>query len=224
MDQNEEKDPKQFLSSLLRHKYTLYAAIAVLLLLLGVIGYCSFSKGGGGSRSRLSTVEAFDSIVSVLPKGTVIVARFPDNERQDLYYLNSGILYCFNARSRNLEEIAISGIESGNIANAALSEDEKFIILTVHAGKVDKLYRLNTANKNVVDLDKSVERTDDDSMGEEKEKPKVSRPAAPAPSAESTDFPVSAESVLPSAEEPAPSQPSAPASSSEPEVTPITND
>ena len=60
MDQNEEKDPKQFLSSLLRHKYTLYAAIAVLLLLLGVIGYCSFSKGGGGSRSRLSTVEAFE--------------------------------------------------------------------------------------------------------------------------------------------------------------------
>ena len=221
MDQNVEKEPKQIVGSLLRHKYTPYVLAVVLLLLLGLVGYCSFSKGGGGSRARLSTIEAFDSIVSVLPKGTVIVARFPDNERQDLYYLNSGILYCFNARSRNLEEIAISGIESGNIANAALTEDEKFIILTVHAGKVDRLYRLNTINKNVVDLDKSVARAVSESDEEEKEKPKVSRPVAPAAPVESTEPSVSQEPVSQPADEP---QPSAPASVSEPEVTPITNE
>ena len=221
MDQNVEKEPKQIVGSLLRHKYTPYALAVVLLLLLGLVGYCSFSKGGGGSRARLSTIEAFDSIVSVLPKGTVIVARFPDNERQDLYYLNSGILYCFNARSRNLEEIAISGIESGNIANAALTEDEKFIILTVHAGKVDRLYRLNTINKNVVDLDKSVAPAVSDSDEEEKEKPKASRPVAPAAPVESTEPSVSQEPVSQPADEP---QPSAPASVSEPEVTPITNE
>ena len=221
MDQKGEKEPKQIVGSLLRHKYTPYALAVVLLLLLGLVGYCSFSKGGGGSRARLSTIEAFDSIVSVLPKGTVIVARFPDNERQDLYYLNSGILYCFNARSRNLEEIAISGIESGNIANAALTEDEKFIILTVHAGKVDRLYRLNTINKNVVDLDKSVARAVSDGDEEEKEKPKVSRPVAPAAPVESTEPSVSQEPVSQPSDEP---QPSAPASASEPEVTPITNE
>lgn len=220
MDQNAEKEPKQIVSSLLRHKYTPYVAVAVVLLLLGLVGYCSFSKGGGGSRARLSTIEAFDSLVSVLPKGTVIVARFPDNERQDLYYLNSGIMYCFNARSRNLEEIAISGIESGNIANAALTEDEKYIILTVHAGKVDKLYRVNTINKNVVDLDKSV-AVAEESPDEEVEKPKVVRPAAPAAPVETAEPTVVQEPVQQPVEEP---QPSAPVSPSEPEVTPITNE
>ena len=221
MDENVEKEPKQIVSSLLRHKYTPYAIIVVALLLLGLVGYCTFSKNGVGSRARLSTIEAFDSLVSVLPKGTVIVARFPDNERQDLYYLNSGIMYCFNARSRNLEEIAISGIESGNIANAALTEDEKYIILTVHAGKVDKLYRVNTINKNVVDLDKSVAPTVDESADEEKEKPKVVRQAAPAAPVENAEPSLPQEPVSQPAEEP---QPSAPASVSEPEVTPITNE
>lgn len=220
MDQNAEKEPKQIVSSLLRHKYTPYVAVVVVLLLLGLVGYCSFSKGGGGSRARLSTIEAFDSLVSVLPKGTVIVARFPDNERQDLYYLNSGIMYCFNARSRNLEEIAISGIESGNIANAALTEDEKYIILTVHAGKVDKLYRVNTINKNVVDLDKSV-AVAEETPDEEVEKPKVVRPAAPAAPVETAEPSVTQEPVQQPVEEP---QPSAPVSPSEPEVTPITNE
>ncbi len=130
-------------------------------------------------------------------------------------------MYCFNARSRNLEEIAISGIESGNIANAALTEDEKYIILTVHAGKVDKLYRVNTINKNVVDLDKSVAPTVDESADEEKEKPKVVRQAAPAAPVENAEPSLPQEPVSQPAEEP---QPSAPASVSEPEVTPITNE
>ena len=173
----------------------------------------------------MSTIEAFDSLVSVLPKGTVVVARFPDNDRQDLYYLNSGIMYCFNGRSRNLEEIGISGIESGNIASAKLTEDEKFIILTVHAGKVDKLYRLNTANKNIVDLDKSVAAAVDSETEEEKEKPKVVRSAAPAAPAENSESAVSKEPVVQSAEESStPAQTAAPVSTPEPEVMPITNE
>lgn len=172
MDQNAEKESKQIVGTLLNNKKVLYPSLVVLLLLIGLLAYCSFSGTTGGRRASLSTIEAFDSLVSVLPKGTVIVARFPDKERQDLYYLNSGIMYCFNARSRNLEEIGISGVESGNIANAALTEDEKFIILTVHAGKVDKLYRLNTANKNIVDLDKSVAVAEEESETEEKRNPK----------------------------------------------------
>ena len=99
--------------------------------------------------------EAFDSLTSVLPKGSVVVARFPDEERADLYYMNSGVLYCFNGKSKLMEEMSIPGIVNGSVVDAKLSQDEKYIFLTVRQGKLDKLYRLNTMNRNIVDMAKS---------------------------------------------------------------------
>lgn len=143
-----------------------YAAIA-LSLLLSIVAVCS-----GPSRHRdtksLPVAEAFDSLMAVLPKGSVVVARFPDEERSDLYYLNSGVLYCFNGKSKLLEEMNITGVPSGSYVGAQLSKDEKFIMLTVRQDKLDKLYRLNTMNRNIIDMEQSKAVPDDEKEDERK--------------------------------------------------------
>jgi hypothetical protein len=147
-------------------KWQVAAAVAVVAL-LALVAFCSSpTKRGGGA--GLPVAEAFDSLASVLPKGSVVVARFPDAERADMYYMNSGVLYCFNGKSKLLEEMSITGVPSGSYVDAKLSQDEKFIMLTVRQGKLDKLYRLNTMNRNIVDMDKSTVVDEDIVVVEEK--------------------------------------------------------
>ncbi len=147
------------------------AAIAIVLL-IGLVAFCNRPYGRTHA-SDLPIGEAFDSLTSMLPKGSTIVARFPDEERADLYYLNSGVLYCFNGKSKLLEEMPIPGVKNGKIVNAKLSQDENFITLTVREEKLDKLFRLNTTNRNIVDLEQSSAVPDDVKETEEK----TSRPA-----------------------------------------------
>lgn len=147
-------------------KWQVAAAVAVVAL-LAFLAFCtSTSKSTGGQ--GLPIGEAFDSLTSVLPKGSVVVARFPDEERADLYYMNSGVLYCFNGKSKLMEEMSITGVPSGSYVDAKLSQDEKYIFLTVRQGKLDKLYRLNTMNRNIVDMDKSTAVDEDVVVMEEK--------------------------------------------------------
>ena len=147
-------------------KWQVAAAVAVVAL-LAFLAFCtSPSKSSGGQ--GLPIGEAFDSLTSVLPKGSVVVARFPDEERADLYYMNSGVLYCFNGKSKLMEEMSITGVPSGSYVDAKLSQDEKYIFLTVRQGKLDKLYRLNTMNRNIVDMDKSTAVDEDVVVVEEK--------------------------------------------------------
>ena len=109
-------------------KWQVAAAVAVVAL-LAFLAFCtSPSKSTGGQ--GLPIGEAFDSLTSVLPKGSVVVARFPDEERADLYYMNSGVLYCFNGKSKLMEEMSITGVPSGSYVDAKLSQDEKYIFLT----------------------------------------------------------------------------------------------
>ena len=71
------------------------AAVVSVMLVLGLVALCHRPKNYESGRS-LPVGEAFDSLTSMLPKGSTIIARFPDDEKADLYYLNSGVLYCFN--------------------------------------------------------------------------------------------------------------------------------
>lgn len=147
-------------------KWQIAAAVAVVVLVV-LVAFCnSPSKHNNGP--GLPVAEAFDSLTAVLPKGSIVVGRFPDEERADLYYLNSGALYCFNGKSKLLEEMGISGAETGSIVSAKLSQDEKYIMLTVRQGKLDKQFRLNTMNRNIVDLDKSTVVDEDVVVVEEK--------------------------------------------------------
>lgn len=129
-------------------------AVVGVMLVVGLVALCHNPRNHESGRN-LPVGEAFDSLASMLPKGSSIVARFPDEEKADLYYLNSGVLYCFNGKSKILEEMTIPGISNGAVIKASLSQDEQYLMLTVREDKLDKLFRLNTENRNIVDLQKS---------------------------------------------------------------------
>jgi len=141
-------------------------------VLLMTCAHCMVGCSGGSDAKPLGVAESMDSLCNYLKEGTVIVARFPDEERHGLYYLNSGVLYFFDGKNKNLEEIAISGVESGNIKTARLTPDEKYISISVLDGMQMRLFRLNTANRNVVDLEKSekVELVDTTTVKKEEKK------------------------------------------------------
>ena len=147
-------------------KRFLYTTIAVEVLLLVAILYfsCSGEKKFGSS-DTLTTYEVFDSLTTILPKGSEVIARFPDKERHCMYYQNSGLLYYFDGKQKNLEEVTISGIPNGNVVSARLDAEEKYIMIVVKVGNLNKLFRLNTYNRNVVDMDKTVDSGNDPRFG-----------------------------------------------------------
>lgn len=157
-------------------KRFLYTTIAVEVLLLVAILYfsCSGEKKFGSS-DTLTTYEVFDSLTTILPKGSEVIARFPDKERHCMYYQNSGLLYYFDGKQKNLEEVTISGIPNGNVVSARLDAEEKYIMIVVKVGNLNKLFRLNTYNRNVVDMDKTVEIEKDEVNDEEEKKPTKTR-------------------------------------------------
>ena len=150
-------------------KHLIAAAAAVVIFILGFISGCSCSgRHVGGSRD-LGVTEALDSFAQVIPEGSQIVARFTDN-RHSLFYLNSGRLMRFNAKSKMLEEVIPYEINSEarvyynekddvqGILSAQLSEDEQFIIITAVTDKKDDndeevqtaTYKLNTSSMNLL--------------------------------------------------------------------------
>ena len=133
------------------------------------LGSCSQNKENAPGK-ELTTYEVFDSLSNMLPKGSIVVARFPDEERHCMYYLNSGILYYFDGKQKNLEEVLISGVDNGSVESALLDKEEKFISIEVNFGKVNKLFRLNTMNRNIVDMDQTVASSRKDTEEPEPEK------------------------------------------------------
>jgi len=172
MEKNLKEETSKLINKVKTNRLWMGLAIAACVALVLVLSFCTGSTKRS-SGPGLPIAEAFDSLNSVLPKGSVVVGRFPDAERADLYYLNSGVLYCFNGKSKLLEEMGIPGVASGNVVDAKLSQDEKFIMLTIRQGNLDKLYRLNTMNRNIVDMEQSTEVDQDVVVVEEK----PSRPA-----------------------------------------------
>jgi hypothetical protein len=69
-----------------------------------------------------------------------------------------------------LEEVLISGVDNGSVESALLDKEEKFISIEVNFGKVNKLYRLNTMNRNIVDMDQTVASSRKDTEEPEPEK------------------------------------------------------
>jgi len=145
-------------------------------LLVALVLCFTGSACSGNSSKPLSVEEAIDSINNYLPDKSIVVARFPDEQRHGLYYLNSGVMYFFDAKTKNLEEIGISGINSGNIQTARLTEDEKFIMIQAKDGQQLRAFRLNTENRNIVDLQKSEQIVEQDTVKTEKEEKKAYRP------------------------------------------------
>lgn len=151
-----------------------FLMVVLVAFIATILGSCKQNKENAQTK-ELTTYEVFDSLSNMLPKGSIVVARFPDEERHCMYYLNSGILYYFDGKQKNLEEVIISGVDNGSVESALLDKEEKFISIEVNFGKVNKLYRLNTMNRNIVDMDQTVASSRKDSEEPEKEK-KASKP------------------------------------------------
>ena len=151
-----------------------FLMVVLVAFIATILGSCKQNKENAQTK-ELTTYEVFDSLSNMLPKGSIVVARFPDEERHCMYYLNSGILYYFDGKQKNLEEVMISGVDNGSVESALLDKEEKFISIEVNFGKVNKLYRLNTMNRNIVDMDQTVSSSRKDSDEPEKEK-KASKP------------------------------------------------
>ena len=151
-----------------------FLMVVLVAFIATILGSCKQNKENAQTK-ELTTYEVFDSLSNMLPKGSIVVARFPDEERHCMYYLNSGILYYFDGKQKNLEEVMISGVDNGSVESALLDKEEKFISIEVNYGKVNKLYRLNTMNRNIVDMDQTVASSRKDSEEPEKEK-KASKP------------------------------------------------
>ena len=93
-------------------KHLIAAAAAVVIFLLGFVTGCSCSgRHGGDDGPELGVSEALDSFALVMPEGSQIVARFTD-KRHSLFYLNSGRLMRFNAKTKMLDEIVPSQMNS----------------------------------------------------------------------------------------------------------------
>lgn len=151
-----------------------FLMVVLVAFIATILGSCKQNKENAQTK-ELTTYEVFDSLSNMLPKGSIVVARFPDEERHCMYYLNSGILYYFDGKQKNLEEVMISGVDNGSVESALLDKEEKFISIEVNFGKVNKLFRLNTMNRNIVDMDQTVASSRKDSDEPEKEK-KASKP------------------------------------------------
>lgn len=214
-----KKEASRVMHQLKEHRWI--AAVVSVMLVLGLVALCHRPKSDENSRN-LPVSEAFDSLMSMLPKGSAVVARFPDDNKADLYYLNSGVLYCFNGKSKLLEEMTIPGITNGSVVIASLSQDEQYIMLTVREDKLDKLFRLNTENRNIVDLGKSTPVPDDSKEADKPKQPAEKKSAVPVitdplPEAAFADEPVGAGHEVKA--EPKKSEPE-----NKPEVTTISTD
>lgn len=224
MDKNLKEETSKVVNRLKENRYWKWGALAIVAILVGLMAYCS-SPSKHSSGPGLPVAEAFDSLTAVLPKGSVVIARFPD-ERADMYYMNSGVLYCFNGKSKLLEEMSITGVPSGSYVNAKLSQDEKYILLTVRQDKLDKLFRLNTENRNIVDLDKSTVVVEEEEEVEEKvhkpveKKQEVPQITEPLPEAAFADEPSGAGHEV--KKEPEPKKQAEPTNA--PEVTTISTE
>jgi|GEM_PF-1632325 len=172
MKTNIEDSVKKVGTEVKQSKKIFYPIIVLVALAMIIMGWyaCSSSKNNSGE-ALTDDREVLDSLSTMLPKGSEVVARFPDDERHCMYYLNSGVLYYFDSHLKNLEEVNVSGIPSGNIVSARLTIDEKYINVVAKDKDVHRLFRINTMNRNMVDMDKTVEIKEpitEDSLPEKK--------------------------------------------------------
>jgi len=160
---------RQFTEKTPHGKKIVQGIVALLIFLFGVLvgrgcsgGSNNHNEYADGTNS-LGINEAMDSLVSILPKGSQVVARFND-DRHALYYLNSGHLMKFNAKMKMLEEVELKRLdpelevfyddmqEEQGIIKATLTDDKRYLLLTIvtaPAKEKDKepktaVYRLDT--------------------------------------------------------------------------------
>ena len=147
-----------FLRSLttLQKVLALLAAIALLALVTFIIVQATSGRAFV-ARKNLPVAESFDSLVSILPKGSSVIARFPDEQRHTLYYMNKsdGKMYCFDGKMKTLDEVPFGTYRGAFVQKAQLSSDEKTIAVEVQTDEQTKYFKINTETKNIVEVSRN---------------------------------------------------------------------
>ncbi len=132
------------------------AALAVLALVVFIVVQATNDRPFV-SRKNLPVAESFDSLVSILPKGSRVIARFPDDGRHALYYMNKndGKMYCFDGKMKTLDEVPFGTYRDAFVQKAQLSSDEKTIAVEVQADEQIKYFKINTETKNIVEVSRN---------------------------------------------------------------------
>ncbi|MBQ6653634.1 MAG: zinc ribbon domain-containing protein [Prevotella sp.] len=125
------------------------AALAVLALVAFIVVQATNDRPFT-SRKNLPVAESFDSLVSILPKGSRVIARFPDDGRHALYYMNKN-----DGKMKTLDEVPFGAYRDAFVQKAQLSSDEKTIAVEVQTDEQIKYFKINTETKNIVEVSRN---------------------------------------------------------------------
>lgn len=172
------------MSSLLSSLTTLQKVLAVLatIALMALVTFIIVQATSGRAfvaRKNLPVAESFDSLVSILPKGSRVIARFPDEQRHTLYFMNKndGKMYCFDGKMKTLDEVPFGAYREVTVQKALLSSDEKNIHVEVQADDQIKYFKINTETKNIIEVSRNnVEIGKQQVIGEDQPTQPVYRP------------------------------------------------
>ncbi len=197
-------DSKQNLKTLFSQKNLVRMGIAILIFGLGFLtGFHTGESHHIIVQPELGTNEALDSVAEQLPEGSRIIAKFTD-DRHALYYLNSGHLMKFDAKSKMLDEVNLNDlntnvkiyyddhVDTTGIISAKLSPDQQYLILTAVTMAPDDetegnytlvSFKLDTRTMNILPYTppapKVKEKKDSLPPVRRKEKPKEEETAPP---------------------------------------------
>ena len=215
-------DSKRNLKTLFSQKNLVRMGIAILIFGLGFLtGFHTGESHHIIVQPELGTNEALDSVAEQLPEGSRIIAKFTD-DRHALYYLNSGHLMKFDAKSKMLDEVNLNDlntnvkiyyddhVDTTGIISAKLSPDQQYLILTAVTMAPDDetegnyslaSFKLDTRTMNILPYTPPVPKTKEkkDSLPpvRHKEKPKEEEVVTPKET-----YPEAGDIVQPEQQEP----------------------
>jgi hypothetical protein len=108
--------------------------------------------------SQTPVANRVKGVVKSLPKTSVVVAKYTDNQRHCLYYTDSNRLFCYDVISNRREETVFSNTSYNKILSTWLSPDGNFIFIAVDKGNLatsymdagQELWRYDSRNKRFI--------------------------------------------------------------------------
>jgi len=85
--------------------------------------------------SQTPVANRIKAVVRNLPKSAVVVAKYTDNHRHSLYYINEHRLFCYDVLTGKNEETVFINTSYENILSSWLSPDGNFFFITIDKGK-----------------------------------------------------------------------------------------
>lgn len=85
--------------------------------------------------SQTPVANRVKGVVKHLPKEAVVVAKYTDNARHSLYYIEANRLYCYDVLTNKREEFVFVNSSYDHIIANWLSPDGNFVFIAIDKGK-----------------------------------------------------------------------------------------